>query len=437
MRPATSLAARAFALGTALVGALALGAAPTASADRVPVPRLPPVTTTNERTIAVEDYVRTAGDTRMISALTNRATTTLFGTSFSGAVIDAGTNEMIWRKNGTTTLIPASTTKLATAANALTVFGPDTRFTTEVRSGSYPDRVIIVGSGDPSLSSAGLDAMARTTASALLTKGIKAALVYVDDDVFPAPTLAYGWKADYVPDSITPVRGLVRDQSDDADTGAEAGRYFRDRLKAHGLPDSVLRTRVNAASTSTLIASTTGARVSTMVSRMLLDSDNEIAEALHKKVGIALGHGATWTGAQAAQAEVLASQGLDIGVLYDGSGLSRANRVSAVQLATIVDRGVDPRLQTTLWPLSSDQAMPTAGRTGTLENRFTTARSECAVGKVWAKTGTLADVVSLAGFTKGADGRVKAFAFIVNGKSSTTTLKQNIDMLAATVNGCY
>ena len=29
------------------------------------------------------------------------------------------------------------------------------------------------------------------------------------------------------------------------------------------------------------------------------------------------------------------------------------------------------------------------------------------------------------------------FAFVVNGKSSTTTLKQNVDMLAATVNGCY
>ena len=87
--------------------------------------------------------------------------------------------------------------------------------------------------------------------------------------------------------------------------------------------------------------------------------------------------------------------------------------------------------------MQSAQAIPTAGRTGTLENRFTTTQSKCAVGKVWAKTGTLSDVVSLAGFTKGADGRVKAFAFVVNGKDSTTTLKQNIDMLAATVNGCY
>ena len=35
------------------------------------------------------------------------------------------------------------------------------------------------------------------------------------------------------------------------------------------------------------------------------------------------------------------------------------------------------------------QAMPTAGSTGTLKYRFTTDQSKCAVGKVWAKTGTL------------------------------------------------
>ncbi len=59
------------------------------------------------------------------------------------------------------------------------------------------------------------------------------------------------------------------------------------------------------------------------------------------------------------------------------------------------------------------------------------------MGRVFAKTGTLNDVVSLAGWTTGADGRVKVFAFMVNGKTSTTTLKQNVDMLAATVTGCY
>jgi len=424
-------------LGAALAGAVLIAAAPTASADRVPLPGVAPVSGTATRTLSEAHYVRSAGDTRMASALTSRATTTRFGTSFSGAVLDVATNATVWSKNGTTTRMPASTNKLVTAANALTVLGPNARFTTEVRTGGAADRVVLVGSGDPSLSSAGLDAMARQTASVLVAQAITAARVYVDDDVFPTPSLAYGWKSSYVPDSITPVRGLVRDQRDDSDTSAEAGRYFRDRLKAYGVTEAGYYGRADAATTSTPIATTTGHPVSTIVSRMLLTSDNEIAEALHKKVGIALERGASWEGARIAQKEALTLQQLTAGDLYDGSGLSRADRLSAVQLARIVDRGLDPRLQEQLWPMQSAAAMPTAGQTGTLKNRFTTTQSKCAVGRLWAKTGTLSDVVALAGFTKGADGRLKAFAFVVNGKESTTTLKQNVDMLGATVNGCY
>ena len=70
-----------------------------------------------------------------------------------------------------------------------------------------------------------------------------------------------------------------------------------------------------------------------MVSRMLLNSDNEIAEALHKQVGIGLGYGASWSGARTAQAKELAAQQLTTGALYDGSGLSRADRLTALQLA--------------------------------------------------------------------------------------------------------
>jgi D-alanyl-D-alanine carboxypeptidase/D-alanyl-D-alanine-endopeptidase (penicillin-binding protein 4) len=45
-------------------------------------------------------------------------------------------------------------------------------------------------------------------------------------------------------------------------------------------------------------------------------------------------------------------------------------------------------------------------------------------------------VAALAGWTKGTDGRVKAFAFVVNGKKANLTLKRKLDMLAATVTGC-
>ena len=434
--PSTTRSCRA-ALGVAAAAALLVGGAQAASATPAELrPSTSPIRTTVEGVAqATAAYTPSAGDTRMAKALTSRATTTRFGTSFSGAVVDAASNTTVWSRNGTTGRMPASTTKLVTASNALTLFGPDRRWTTEVRQGAYSTRVVLVGSGDPSLSSAQLDAMARTTAAVLVSRHITLGRVYVDDDVFPTPTLAYGWKESYVPDSVTPVRALVRDQRDDSDTSAEAGRYFRDRLKAYGVTQAGYYGRANASSTSAVLASSKGSTLSTMVRTMLLNSDNEIAEALHKQVGLALGYGASWTGARSAQAKEVAAQGLTTGTLYDGSGLSRADRLSALQLARFVDRGVDPATQTRLWPLKS--GLPTAGRTGTLASRFSTTASKCAVGKVFAKTGTLSDVVSLAGWTTNVDGRVKAFAFVVNGKSSTTTLKQNVDMLAATVNGCY
>ena len=117
-----------------------------------------------------------------------------------------------------------------------------------MRQGATPRGWSWSGSGDPSLQSSSLDAMARTTATMLLGKKITQARVYVDDDIFPTPSLAYGWKSSYVPDSIAPVRALVRDQRNNSDTSAEAGRYFRDRLKAYGVSAAGYYGRANAAS---------------------------------------------------------------------------------------------------------------------------------------------------------------------------------------------
>ena len=375
-------------------------------------------------------------DQRMHRALDNRVTTARFGTQFSGTVIDTASNKVVWSKRATTQLMPASNAKLFTAAAALDTLGPDRTFPTYVRRGSRANHVVIVGGGDPLLTSRQLADMARSTKAWLDSKGYVNPQVYVDTYFYPSPSLAYGWKSSYVPSSVTPVRPLVRDNRDLMDTGADAGKYFAAKLRYLGIPGARYRGRQNVTSSRAVIASTLSVPVRKMVQRMVLTSDNDVAEILLRRTSYGMRNGTRWTGAKATQTEAAQNLGLPFGTLYDGSGLSRADRLSSLQIARLLDL-VQDRTNPDLRVLASTNVVPTAGRTGTLKNRFTSSAADCAVGEVWAKTGTLGDAVSLSGWTRGADGRRKVFSFVVNGKDSSSTLKSNVDMLAATVNGCY
>ena len=74
-----------------------------------------------------------------------------------------------------------------------------------------------------------------------------------------------------------------------------------------------------------------------------------------------------------------------------------------------------------------------------LRRRFAAPPASCARGEVAAKTGSLTGVSTLAGVTKGKDGRWRSFAIMVNQRpggypASATSLA--IDSLAAVVQGC-
>lgn len=428
--PLTSRPVRTTVVAVVAGGLACLGPAATATTRPAAAPGAAPAA-------LATGYSFTAADTRMRSALTARATDKGFGTSFTGTVIDVASNTVVWSKRRDTALKPASTMKLVTAHNALSVWGPDAVFTTYVRQGGG-DAVVLVGAGDPGLSSTQISALAATTAADLKARGLKSAHVYVDDSMFAAPSLAPGWKSSYVLDDVTPVRSLVRDQRDLADTSADAGTYLRDRLRANGLT-AYYAGRTKTSTANRTIASTRSAAMYKTIGSMLLTSNNDVAEMYHRVIARSQRQPTTWSGARTAQASVLGKQGLGITSGYDGSGLSRSDRVTSYQLARIVDRGLDTSYPN-LWPMRSPSFMPTAGRTGTLSassSRFTGVPGKCAAGKVWAKTGSLSDVVALAGYTTGTDGRLKAFAFIQNGKDSSRAMKQAFDNLAATVNGCY
>ena len=71
---------------------------------------------------------------------------------------------------------------------------------------------------------------------------------------------------------------------------------------------------------------------------MLLISDNDIAEMLFRNNAIAAGSGGSWAGARVTETVELKKLGVPITgwALYDGSGVSRTDRVSARGLVSIL-----------------------------------------------------------------------------------------------------
>ncbi len=383
-------------------------------------------------------YAYTPADLRIRSVLTQRATTTAFGTAFGGAVVDVASQRVVWSKNGGTRLRPASATKLVTATNALSLLGPAYRFTTKVRVSADGLTLWLVGSGDPSLTTSALDVLAKAAAASTRARGIGTVRVRVDDYAFARPTLGYGWRSSYVPADARWVRALGIDGRRVTDSAKDAGAVFAAQLRGYGVAVSSVY-RYKTVPGSPTIASVQGQRLDAIVRRMLLVSDNDDAELLHRAVARAAGQPGTWTGARTAQHTLLEREGVALGTstLYDGSGLSRSDRLTPVQLAQVVANAFEPG-NPELVSLTTG-SLPLSGRTGTLSaaaGRYVTSPSRCAAGEVWAKTGTLSDTIALAGYTTGTDGRVKAFAFLVGG-SSSLTVKRRVDALAATVNGCY
>jgi D-alanyl-D-alanine carboxypeptidase/D-alanyl-D-alanine-endopeptidase (penicillin-binding protein 4) len=379
-------------------------------------------------------------DQRVHDALTTRVVNRYLGSNVSGIVVDSGTGQQIWSRNATKLMLPASTMKLATAATALQAVGPDYRFTTTVRRGATWDRVVLVGAGDPSLSGGNLSTLALATANRVRAHGVRSVRVYVDDTIFPAPTNASGWLSSYVPGQVRPVRALVVDEHQAFDTSLDAGAVFVSKLRYQGV--GAVLVGHGAGRSGLLLASVQAQTMRSIVVRMLQRSDNDHAEALFRLVARALHVYPSWTNAQLARRQVLNSLGISTAgtVLVDGSGLSRSDRMTAVQLMRVLQvaqAGTFPRLA-----VIAHGALPVAGAaTGSLARslgRYDTAPTSCAAYKLVGKTGLLHDVVSLAGYATGADGRTKTYAFVVNSLPDAQLVnKRAVDRLSSTITGCW
>jgi D-alanyl-D-alanine carboxypeptidase/D-alanyl-D-alanine-endopeptidase (penicillin-binding protein 4) len=329
--------------------------------------------------------------------------------------------------------VPASTMKVVTAATALLTLGEDHRFATRVVEGASSGRVVLVGGGDPLLTSAELaDLVKRTARKVGKSKPIT---VDVDDYLFPQPSDAQGWAPGDRPTYASAVRPLGLLGAYSNDTVALAWSEFVQGLRSLGV-DARMGSRVLALRDARRITIIRPNTLREAVDVMLRVSENNVAEVLFRQVALARGYPATWSGASASAREALRELGMATWrlKLIDGSGLSGRNRLTAASLTELLDISLaKPELDALI------DGLPVAGRSGTLVNRFAAPPASCARGAVAAKTGSLTGVSTLAGITQGRDGQWRSFAIMVNGRPTaypTTSTSLAIDTVAAIVQGC-
>ena len=363
-------------------------------------------------------------------------------------VVDPGTDQVLYGKQVSRALVPASVTKILTAAAAVEVLGASTRLAT--RTSEQANVVYLIGGGDATLprslasdsqpnGPASLRRLARSTATAL--GGTTKVDVVFDDSLFTGRPLGPGWAKRFPNAGVAaPVSALMIDQGRKsrssrarvADPAKRAAQVFANILKNRGV--SVGRvSRGRAPDSAKELARVESATVAEMMQRMLTESDNDVAESLGHLVGKELLNDGSFAGGARATSQVLSSAGIDTQdlALFDGSGLSPRNRVSPATIADVLSEVAAERRWTEL-----AQGLAVAGVTGTLAKRFTTKATSPGRGVVRAKTGTLTGVAALAGIVVDADKRPLVFTVIGNNITSQARARDTMDRIASQLATC-
>lgn len=375
-----------------------------------------------------------------------------------GSVRDVSSGDVVWEKDASVGVRPASTTKVLTAAAALLTFGLDDRVSTDVFVVDGGRTVVLVGGGDVGLSGEQLDDLAGQVRAA----GVQPERVVVDASVWSQQSWLEKWGQENIAEGfIAPIEpAMLYGARVGASTGdvprsdspsMDVAREFASRLGVGEIDVDWDGAVLSAAQGDTVaaktgqtskdsrgekgdaqqvdvarkVASVQSARLVDRVREMMLHSDNVLAESLGRQVAAARGVEAP--DAAAAGAAVLATlseAGFDVqGVhLDDCSGMSDDDRIPASVLSSVLaGAGSDARVR--LLP----DLLPVAHGSGTLASRFDGLDG---AGWVRAKTGTLTTTSGLAGVVTADSGRVYSFGFVSN-ESEVLPARAALDELAS------
>jgi D-alanyl-D-alanine carboxypeptidase/D-alanyl-D-alanine-endopeptidase (penicillin-binding protein 4) len=362
----------------------------------------------------------------------------------SGACLAVAVNgRRVISDNADSAFVPGSNAKLITSTVALETLGPDHRFTTEVHgtvtSGGVVDRLVLVGGGDPLLSTADYPASGlnvypptditpvETLADRVAAKGVRSVRTLVlDASRFDSRVDAPGWVNAIARYDASPLSALMindgyigSSRARKPNSAVGAGQIFKRLLEERNV--TVENVSLGTAPDLPLLTSIASVPLSTVVGEMLTTSDNNTAELVLKEIGKVAGTAGSTEAGVAVESSVLQKLGLPLAglVLHDGSGLSDQDRVTCSLLVALLHHeGVDGALY---------KGLPIAGQTGTLH---TYLKGTPAEGVMRAKTGTLAAARALSGFFPTKSGDTIEFSFLVNGSNAKHRAENLWDDLA-------
>ena len=319
-------------------------------------------------------------------------------------VLDPSTQTEIYSDAADEPRAPASVLKIISATAAIAAFGPDKVFNTTINSTEDPDVYILQGERDPWLTTSASEAknLKRARSTKLINEVINN-------------------RGDYSGLKIK-FYGMF-----DADIKS-LRTYYANKIKFQRISKPPSAPDQEA----TEISRITSPTLREILNFTLLWSDNVLADRLARNAAVKLGYSRDDLSLNLAFEETLSSLGVDSTGLkvFDGSGLSHGNRVSARTIAELLLKiRNEPQFQAVY------EGLPLSGKTGTLKKRFQDSAS-VAKGLVKAKTGWINTSVTLAGYVEAGESEY-VFAVIANRVTPTENSRDRarkiIDKMLASI----
>jgi len=429
-----------------------------------------PITSVAEKTmLSAKELVDINVNTMMADPVLKNAT-------WGFVVYDPKTKKVISSYNENTPLVPASTTKLLTTETALNLLGENYRWMTQLEysgtideNGTLNGNLYVVGSGDPSLGTNKAGAWSyRDIISDFMSGLSREGIRKVNGDIIIQTALFKGnitrlpenvvWLENnnyYLPVGTTreidPANeklivkksGTASDKkyfyvSPYANQMVYAEKYDGDGILTTKLPDApaylanTFRTTLvksgigvtgkvtpkmtdAAPESRKLVAAYKSPTLGDIIFYTNQHSDNSLAEALLKTVGFQKMGDQTSESGRIVVTNHLKDESFDMmGLNYiDGSGLSRSNNVTPISQVKFLTSLMDEKYYKTYFT-----SLPVGGQSGTLKRMFIGAGN----GQVFAKTGTLNKVKTLAGYLKTNSGKTLVFSLMVNNYSGSVDM---------------